>query len=416
MSGKISPHNYGFGVAPMRPDELLALKELEQNALFDAIQAINNNAQEEELYRIFHFTMRANPIVKSFALYVKDEESWVCKTHWATNFDFAELSLQPNILVLKEPTLLTPDIGFMADFDRVLPIKHKTDVLAYTFLSEKSPNTEAKFVHALSNIIIVAIENKKLARRHLQQEALKRQLDIAKNVQTLLFPKKLPYHSTVKVAAEYKPHHTIGGDYYDYIPISDSEFLLCVADVSGKGVPAAILMSNFQAGLRTLVRQTNNLSLIVRELNTLIFENCDGENFITAFVALVNVVDKTLKYVNAGHNPPMLFKSSQQLERLEMGTTILGSFRKLPTLDVGVLKGLEDFLLFSFTDGFTETYNEANEEFGEEKLHCLIKDNYQLAPRELNKLLMTKLDVFKGQNTFADDITLLTCRIYANQV
>ncbi|TAF32929.1 MAG: hypothetical protein EAZ57_06025 [Cytophagales bacterium] len=395
----------------MRPDELLALKELEQNALFDAIQAINNNAQEEELYRIFHFTMRGNPIVKSFSLYVKDEGSWVCKTHWGNNLDFAELNLPASILAIKEPTLLTPDMGFLGDFDRVLPIKHKSEVLAYAFLSEKSPNTEAKFVHALSNIIIVAIENKKLARRHLQQENLKRQLDIAREVQSLLFPKKMPYHAQIKVAAEYKPHHSIGGDYYDFISISESEFLLCIADVSGKGVPAAILMSNFQAGLRILARQTKNLSIIVNELNRLIMDNSGGENFITAFFALFNIETKTLRYVNAGHNPPMLFRQNMMCERLSLGTTLLGTFSKLPMLDTGTVSNLNNFLLFAFTDGFTETYNETNEEFGEEVLTDFIAKNYDLPPRELNKVLLEMLDAFKGRNGFADDITLLTCRV-----
>jgi sigma-B regulation protein RsbU (phosphoserine phosphatase) len=104
-----------------------------------------------------------------------------------------------------------------------------------------------KFIQALSNIIIVAIENKKLARKQLEQEAFRKELEIASDVQQFLFPDKLPNTERLKMEASYLPHDLVGGDYYDFIPINKNQFLLCVADVSGKGIPAALMMSNFQA-------------------------------------------------------------------------------------------------------------------------------------------------------------------------
>src|SRR5690606_33837514 len=141
------------------------------------------------------------------------------------------------------------------------------------------------FVQTFTSIIVVAIENKKLARKELEQEVFRKELEIAREVQSMLFPKELPDTDKVRAFASYLPHHTIGGDYYDYIQQDENNFLVCIADVSGKGIPASLLMSNFQASLRTLVRQTNDLKQIVNELNFVIKANAKGERFITFFVA-----------------------------------------------------------------------------------------------------------------------------------
>src|SRR5690606_29458738 len=106
-----------------------------------------------------------------------------------------------------------------------------------------------RFIQALSNIIIVAIENKKLAAKQLAQEAFRKELEIASDVQQYLFPESLPNTDILKVEASYLPHDIVGGDYYDYIPINKDQFLICIADVSGKGIGAALMMSNFQASL-----------------------------------------------------------------------------------------------------------------------------------------------------------------------
>src|SRR4051812_5930820 len=133
----------------------------------------------------------------------------------------------------------TGESGPFDEFDLVIPIAHKKATLAYVFIGDgKTDDAKQRidtvFVQTLSNIVIVAIENKKLARQQLQQEALNREMEIAQQVQLLLFPKKLPYTPKLKVIAGYFPHHSIGGDYYDFVSISESEFLLCIADVSGK--------------------------------------------------------------------------------------------------------------------------------------------------------------------------------------
>lgn len=397
----------------------LQIKELELNALFDTIRAINNNSSEDDLYLIYKFTLRSNPSVRKLCLFVKDDSDWLFKAGFGTEHDYSQLavpdSLPEKLTQPDSQSDLLKGIPFFDEFDLLLPIKHKNNVLGMAFLSHKEKVEDEvldlPFITALSHIIIVAVENKKFARREIQQEALRRQISIAKDVQTLLFPKSLPYDERQEVMASYKPHHSVGGDYYDFIEIDKDTFMMCIADVSGKGVPAAILMSNFQAALRILLRRTQDLEEVVRELNHLIMENSGGENFITAFFVLYSFKENRLTYINAGHNPPFLFESRTKMTPLKTGTTILGAFDELPFLNAEKIEGIKDFLLFAFTDGFIETYNEKGEEFGEELMADFISENFDSDQRQLHEMLITYLNTFKGKNAFIDDITLLSCRI-----
>ena len=400
---------------------LYELKELELNSLLEITQAINNNLPEEQLYRIYNFTLRANLNIRKLVLYVVDEEGqWQCKVNFGTETNFNTVPLDEAFLQFEVPTNLgnAGKDGAFCEFDVVLPVLHKKNRLAIVFASGINPDQESITRHtnttlleALSNIIIVAIENKKLARKQISQEALRREMEIAKDVQKLLFPDELPYGPRLKIESSYFPHHTVGGDYYDYIPINDKQFLICIADVSGKGVPAALIMSNFQASLRTLVRQTPNLTEIIQELNYLVLENARGENFITFFAAIYDHHLKTLIYVNAGHNPPLLIRRGKEIQQLSDGATVLGAFHPLPFVNEGFVEDLDEFLLFMYTDGLTETFNEAEEEFGSDRVYAYLEANSNCDLRELHQGLLGRLNEFKGAQEYNDDITMLTCRI-----
>jgi phosphoserine phosphatase RsbU/P len=203
----------------------------------------------------------------------------------------------------------------------------------------------------------------------------------------------------------------VGGDYYDYIPINKNQFLICVADVSGKGIPAALMMSNFQASLRTLLRQTPNLQEIVEALNYQVMENTKGEKFITFFGAIYDISLKTMVYVNAGHNPPILFDKKNGIRLLEEGSTVLGAMNPLPFINEGFITELDDFTLFAFTDGLTETVNEQGDEFGLQSLITYIEKNHMKDIRTMHQDIIVALDTFKGRNGYRDDITMLTCRV-----
>lgn len=396
------------------------LKELELNSLLEITQSVNNNLPEESLYKIYNFILRANLNIKKLALYVKDD-FWNCKVNFGTKKDFRKVPLNDIFLKYKEISSLEDCDQCIPfdEFDTIIPVAHKDNTLAFVLVSgfkegefnDQLSGTNTNFLQALTNIILVAIENKKLVRRQLLQEGYRKELEIAREVQKFLFPKDLPFTKELKVEASYLPHHQVSGDYYDYIAIDEDSFLVCVADVSGKGVPAAILMSNFQASLRILIRQTTNLVKIINELNLQILKNANGENFITFFVAIYNKKEKVLRYVNAGHNPPVLINNTtKKTTLLQTGTTILGSFDPLPFLKVGKVKDITNFLFFAYTDGLTETINNQEEEFSLERVKQILKESKKQRLKEIHAQILSSLDEYKGENAYQDDITMLSCK------
>ncbi len=396
------------------------IKELELNALLEITQAINSNFPEESLYKIYNFTLRSNLRIEKLALFVLDDE-WECKVTFGTKKRFNRADLLPAFKTIQDITHLKEfeECDFTV-FDIIIPVAHKERTLALVFVGGLDNNRihnlhddNVKFIQALSNIIIVAIENKKMARRQLEQEAFRKELEIASDVQQFLFPEKLPNTEILKVEASYLPHDLIGGDYYDYIPINKNQFLICVADVSGKGIAAALMMSNFQASLRTLLRQTPNLTDIIEALNFQVLENTKGEKFITFFAAIYDIRLKTMVYVNSGHNPPILWTKKNGIRLLEEGSTVLGAMHPLPFLNEGFVTELDEFLLFCYTDGLTETVNSEGKEFGVDFLleYFNKPDTYFKDLKTIHQDIIVSLDTFKGRMGYHDDITILSCRV-----
>jgi sigma-B regulation protein RsbU (phosphoserine phosphatase) len=396
------------------------IKELELNALLEITQAINNNLSEESLYKIYNFTLRSNLNIQKLALFVLDEE-WNCKVSFGTNKQFHRANLLPAFKTIQDITHLKEfEACDFTVFDIIIPVTHKSNTLALVFvggLEKDDPRYQnedgIKFIQALSNIIIVAIENKKLVRKQLDQESFRKELEIASDVQQFLFPDKLPNTEALKIEASYLPHDMVGGDYYDYIPINKNQFLICVADVSGKGIPAALMMSNFQASLRTLLRQTPNLTDIIEALNFQVLENTKGEKFITFFAAIYDIRLKTMVYVNSGHNPPILIDKKNGLRLLEEGSTVLGAMHPLPFLNEGFITGIDDFLLFCYTDGLTETVNDAEQEYSVERVlqYFQQEETFNKDLKTIHQDVIVALDNFKGRKGYNDDITILSCRV-----
>jgi sigma-B regulation protein RsbU (phosphoserine phosphatase) len=392
------------------------LKQMELNSLLEITEAINNNLSEEALYKIYDFTIRANLNIDKYALYVF-EQDWQAKVSFGITVDLkVNGTLPQEIANLKEITSINDIEEPFDQFKVAIPILHKTQNLAIVLATGSDTNGELlniTFLQAISNLIIVAIENKRMARRQLEEEAIRKELEIAKNVQTFLFPDNLPNGVRLKVEASYLPHHTVGGDYYDYIPINKSQFLVCIADVSGKGIPAALMMSNFQASLHTMLRHTSNLTEIVEALNYQIHESAKGESFITFFAAIYDHELNTMVYVNAGHNPPYLFNAAGEMEELTTGSTVLGVFEPLPFISEGFIPDLDGFTLFCYTDGLTETENKAGVEIGSDRIAEYFQENHHKNLTKIHQELLDELDRFRGNVDYKDDITILSCKVEA---
>ncbi len=389
----------------------LERKEIQLKDILEITEAININSSEESLYTIYKWILQGSRYVEKFALYVHNV-AWHCQVHFGAE-DVPALLDVSAIADLKEPTAIVdlPALdGFFQVFDVVLPILYQDKVMGYAFVAHFEVNLD--FLQTLTNIIIVAIENKKLVRNELKQKLHNQELEIAKRVQSMLIPRNLPTQDALMMRSTYLPHHLIGGDYFDYIPLAEGKFLVCIADVSGKGVPAALLMSNFQACLRTIVRHTYRLKNIIDELNLLTYQNAQGEHFVTFFVAIYDTRKKILRYINAGHNPPFLLnKTTGELRTLDTGSTVLGFLQNLPFINEEVIHDLDNFLLFCFTDGVPETINKRDEQFSAERIGNILQNYKYTSLVDLHAHILNRLLRFKQDLNFTDDITMLSCRV-----
>lgn len=394
----------------------LKLKNLKLNSLLEITNAINNNFSREQLLKIFEFVLRNQLNIGRLLFYTKDDD-WECSIAHGLLPNVGLPAIETDLIEIREVQEGKKNGDkYFEQFDVIIPILHKNVPLAFLLagdinedLIENTKTRHIPFIQTLANIITVSIENKRLFKENLRRAGMKREMELASEMQNMLFPSKLPQNEHIEMAAYHKPHQDVGGDYYDFIQLSDNEVAFCMADVSGKGVSAALLMSNFQANLRALFKHETSLTDLVQELNAKVMISAMGEKFITIFIAKYNFVTRVLQYVNAGQNPPLLV-SSDTTSQLTVGCPGLGMLDELPTIREGVVILEPDSLITCYTDGVVELENVREREFGESKLELILLDNQNQPVKTVNEKIVSLLRSHKGQMPYVDDIALLTTR------
>lgn len=394
------------------------LKQLQITSLLAITQAINENVSSDGLFDMYNSFLRWEIGIRRMALFFRESGYWECKTAVGVDPALLEHDISRQLHRFRSKQRLNPDDEhpLLREFDLVIPVMHKDEAIAYTFLGgftdEDDVYNKVQFVTTITNVIAVAIENKRLFKQQLRQEVLNREVELAAEIQRTLVPARLPSGNKYQLSSIYKPHFAVGGDYYDVIEFPDGNLAFCIADITGKGVSAALLMANFQANLRTLVTRCDTLEEIVREMNAAVFRVTQGDRFITLFLAKYDPPSRTLHFVNAGHTPPLLLTNGD-IVRLKNGCTVLGWMPELPFLEIGGICLTDEALLFSYTDGVTDVRNRAGEEFGEENLLAFLRDNAgDCTAKELNTRLFTTIEVFRERQAYPDDITVLTCKFF----
>lgn len=393
------------------------IKDLKLHSLLEITKAINNNCSTTELLELFKHILQDQLSIGKLALF-SNEGDWKCVLRYGLKDEFRQIDVKKHLLNIKEiGTINFESKSLNKSFEIVIPVYHKSEALAYLLIGDLEDKIEVSptikhlpFIQTLTNIIIVAIENKKLAKEKIHQAAIRKELELASQMQTMLFPNKLPNNERLETAAFYLPHQEVGGDYYDFIELNENEIVFCMADVSGKGVSAALLMANFQANLRALIHNTPSLIDLVKELNSKVMSSANGEKFITLFIAKYNMVTKVLTYVNAGHNPPLL-STGNSISPLKIGCVGLGMFDEIARIKEGIVNVTPKSVLFCYTDGVVEVENEKGEDFSMQRLSELLSRNASLPMVSLNELVIEKVEQHKGTMPHIDDITLLSCRI-----
>jgi len=386
--------------------QLLLKRQSELNALLEVTRAINKNMGIPVLIQMLQvFLIERDGGYTLLSKYGGDYE---------TIHAISKACLKLNKIKLPVP-LSGHENHILKNYDFFIPIYHKKRPVAFVLIGDFSTsgellNNDLNFIQTLVNVIVVAIENKKLFRERLLSERFQREMELAVEVQNMLVPLKAYKDKSVEVASRYIPHQTIGGDYFDFIRLNDYEFLWCVADVSGKGISAALLMSNFQASLHAWSSVEDDLTTIIRRLNKIVISNTNGERFITVFLAKYNENTRKLNYINAGHNAPILF-SQGKVKKLMSGTTMIGALDELPFINQGTVDIAPGSLIVNYTDGLLDHEQQGPRNWGEEDLIEFVRANGNEHPEKFNQLLMDHIDfVIKGKPI--DDVTLLTLQIF----
>lgn len=249
------------------------------------------------------------------------------------------------------------------------------------------------------------------SKKQIRQERINKELELAKEFQQMLIPENIPKGELYDIDTFYKPHFNIGGDYIDFMKFSDDKFAVVIADISGKGVAAALLMSNFQAMLQSLIFQYRDLETFVFALNQAVYRITKSDKFITFFIAEINTKTREMRYINAGHYPPLLLNNGNLFE-LKTGSSVIGAFEKLPFINEEKIELSHDAFLFCFTDGLVDLKNESGDYFEEDMVKSFLKKNKNLTAENFNSKLIEEIEIFKGEEEYVDDIAILTAKVF----
>ncbi|HHH53053.1 MAG TPA: serine/threonine protein phosphatase [Bacteroidetes bacterium] len=390
----------------------LYLKKLQIRSLQTITQAINENISSEELFQMYKSFLSWEMGVKKMALYIKNNDSWEC----VSKMNDKDKLIVDNIDLLFEKykrlhTISANDPKELQYFNLLIPILHKDIPLAYALLEDIKDKDKIQFIILITNIIAVAIENKRLFKRQLEQERLNRDIQLAKEVQQMLIPDYLPQNERFEIGSIYKPHYNVGGDYLDFFQFDKDKFAFCIADISGKGMAAAMLMANFQAIIQSLIYQYRDLETFIFALNEIVYKRIiKSDKYITFFIAEVDLKSNKLKYINAGHYPPILCMNNE-VKRLETGCTVIGAFEKMPNIEEEVIELKDDAMILTFTDGLTELKDINGDFLEDSQIENFVCKNNHLGIGEFNKKLLNEIDSFNASKNFDDDIAILSCKI-----
>lgn len=260
----------------------------------------------------------------------------------------------------------------------------------------------------MANQAAIAIENAKLQQERIEKELMEKELDVARTIQSGFWPKQVPDIPNYRIAGCSKPAKSVGGDYYDYIPIpGTNRWGFTVADVTGKGVPASLLMATMRASLRSQVENNHSVSESIKKVNKLIFEDSPMDKFITAVYGELDTENHSFKYVNAGHNNPYLLNPEKSiLKKLNVGGVMLGIMDGVDyNADSVTLEAGEKLILFS--DGIPEAQNKTGEFFSDESFEEWLLEHKSLTPTQMMMNLLKTIENFSKGKPQSDDITLI---------
>ena len=396
----------------------LKISKFKLDSLLDITLSINANLPVEELLAKYERILRDNLNIGKILIY-KRSDSWECILNGGFPKKLENIDVGTELRDVTEISFDASDLG-VDGVDIIVPVFNNNVPLAYVFIGDIEEEGEGmspvlkhlNFIQTFSSIIIVAIENIRLFKESLRQEALKKELELAARMQMMLIPdnRHMPKNPKIIVNGFYFPHYEVGGDYYDCLRLSETKTGFCIADVSGKGISAAILMSNFQASLRALFTHDISLDVLIHKLNTIVVTNAAGEKFLTFFVARYDHNTGLLEYINAAHNPPVIYDTvTREIVHLNAVCVGIGMLDEMPNVRKSELTIKNYSKIVCYTDGLSELKGDDGKDIG---TRVIINHISNTKPVESNMREMIKELGLPDNNPYTfDDVSIIVADI-----
>ncbi len=388
------------------------------NIILDIAQTINEEHSVDELIGEFEIILKEELEVGKILVYTLGLRGWEnLLASGVTSEETSRINVERDLLIYKKLESITfnhpPQLK---GFDAVIPLYHKFKVIGFVLIGDIEEDLEGisptikhlKLIQIISNLIIVYIENKRMQKVLMEQQTIRNEMEQASRIQSGLIPRadSLPKSKRFSIASFYQPQLGIGGDYFDAMQLSRYSIGFCIADVSGKGLSAAMLMSNFQAVVRSLFNSRISLKKLVRQLNKRVNESAKNEKFITFFVGRYNQITGRLEYINSGHLPPIIYDANKQtIVQLEKGCIGLGMLDTIPTIETGVAYISPGSKLLAFTDGLIELDNGKEIDSNMDEIVEIIKKPTPI--KETIAEIQSHMGRMDYKESVFDDITLI---------
>lgn len=383
--------------------------------LIDISNDFKNITSREHILKLFSLYLKGNLRINRQAIFLINE-----KNVFQLVNDFGDLITEKDVINLFEFPQITyrdnlPEeikIHLTTAVSIIAPLIYQGEKKGILLIGKRLDHTQfleenLTFIELLGNALITALENNRLFLEELDKEKLERELDLAREIQNNLLPKSNPIIDGWDIVGKSIPSKTVGGDYFDFVELSENEYLFIIADISGKGIPAALLMSNLQASIRTLTELNLTLDEIVRKVNSLLYRNTSFDKFATLFIAKLNTSTANLEYINAGHNPPLYLKSDATYCELSQGCLLLGVVEDLGKIETASIQLQQNEIVLMFTDGISESMNSNYQEYGIAKLIDNLKTFINLQSNIILEKIYSDIKLFTAGMEQYDDMTAI---------
>jgi len=401
-------------------------------SLFELSKEFNSNfTDKENIVKLLRYTLIGNFGIKDFVILSrgKNGEFYLLKDN--KNLDLSPFCLKELFPQGKIPDEFKstmrvslnssiPFVKFLAEkgFELLISTVIKNEVDNIIFLGKKLNNTsysdtDIEFLESIVNLSLISIQNSNLFREFLDKQKIENELKIAREIQLALLPSKLPEIKGYEISGINLPALQVGGDYYDIIKLTGSKIAIVIADVSGKGTPASLLMANIQSAVHSYLKlydeSSFDLAKVTEKINELIYENTSAEKFITFFWGILDSENNTFEYINAGHNPPLILKKDNIIQLTE-GGFMIGILDFGISYEVGKINLENDDTIVFYTDGVTEANNLNGDEFGEERLSKVLQENKNNSTDIILDQVKHSVEEFSKDTAQYDDITLIVLK------